>query len=117
MSYGYSVHGVFVFATSADCSGAVAGARALLGEDTGFGAEAARSWESWFRPDGASLVVDVEVSGPGDWWFALEGLIEEISDDAAGGFVDARHESAPGLVTRYFAGGHEDEDEERPSQI
>ncbi|TNF37025.1 MAG: hypothetical protein EP329_04195 [Deltaproteobacteria bacterium] len=112
MSYDYSVHGVFVFATSDACAGAIRSARELLGDDTGFGVLAARSWDAWFRPDGPSLVVDIELSGPGDWWVALEGLIEDVCDEAAEGFVDARHEAAPGLVTRYFAGGHEDEDED-----
>lgn len=110
MSYGYSVHGVFIFASEKACRGAVASAHELVeDEDTGFGKVATRAWKEWFRVDGAALNVAIETSGPGDWWFALEGLLEEVSDDAATGFVDARHERAPGLVTRYHAGGDEEE--------
>ena len=110
MAYDYSLIGALAYPSAAACRDALATARELLEhEETDFAEVVSAYWSTWFRAEGAMLHVSVVVSGPGDWWFALEGLIEELADDATAGFVDARHESAPGLVTRYGAGGDEDE--------
>jgi hypothetical protein len=52
--------------------------------------------------------VSIALSGPSDWWFSFEGLIETLAETAETGFVDGMLEGAEGK-TRYHAGGEEEE--------
>jgi hypothetical protein len=65
-------------------------------------------WDTFFGVDGAALDVDIQMSGPADWWFAIETALAILTEDASDGFVDGRQEGAPGK-TRYLAGGEEQE--------
>lgn len=65
-------------------------------------------WSSFFGVKGAKLVVDISLSGPAEWWLAIEALVEGLTVDAVDGHVDGVLEGTPGK-TRYFAGGEQDE--------
>jgi hypothetical protein len=68
-------------------------------------------WDGFFGVDGPSLDVEIALSGPSDWWFAVETVVEILTEDAAGGFIEGKVEGAEG-TTRYAAGGDEEEEEE-----
>jgi hypothetical protein len=67
------------------------------------------SWDEAFAPDAdAALVVHIAFSGPSDWFFAIEGIVETLAEAAREGFLDLALEGAPGKA-RYHAGGEEEE--------
>jgi len=65
-------------------------------------------WDSYLVATGKKLEVDISFSGPSEWWFAIESLVETLVADAVDGHIDGVLEGAPGR-TRYFAGGEQDE--------
>lgn len=65
-------------------------------------------WEGCFKTKGNQLHVELVLSGPSEWWFVLESVVETLTAAAADGFIDAAMEGASGK-TRYHAGGDEEE--------
>jgi hypothetical protein len=67
------------------------------------------SWAATFAPRGdAGLAVRIAFSGPSDWFFSVEGIVETLAEAAADGFLDLTLEGVPGKA-RYHAGGREEE--------
>jgi hypothetical protein len=65
-------------------------------------------WDTFFSTDGLTITVDMALSGPSDWLFTVEALVEAFAEDAVSGYVDVVVEGADGK-TRYHAGGDEEE--------
>lgn len=83
--------------------------RALLAEEDDDLRESLEDdWDGCFETNGTELRVALALSGPSEWWFALEAVMETLTADAEDGFIDAVMEGAPGK-TRYHAGGEEEE--------
>jgi hypothetical protein len=88
---------------------ALARAKALLEEDDEDLRELfADETDPFIRVSAETIKVTIELSGPSDWWFSLEGVIETLAETATSGFVDGDLEGAEGKV-RYHAGGEEEE--------
>lgn len=103
MSTAYTFQGRLIFASPTDRATALAAVRALFAdEDADLSAQVFEDWDALFRPDGPlDLQVEIDGSGPSDWWFAFEGAVELLCEQAVAGVVESTDED--GGVDRYAA--------------
>jgi len=108
MSSGMRFEGKLGYEDRAAAGEAIARAKALLEEDDEDLRQLFADEPSWIAAAGETVAVSIDFSGPSDWWFSLEGMVEALVETATTGFVDAELEGADGKV-RYHAGGEEEE--------
>ena len=82
----------------------------LAEEDEDFRAFVLGSFDQFFRPDGATLHVEINSSGPGDYALAFDAMMESLAEQAASGTIEwTSDEDEPGAEpTRYVAGQEPD---------
>jgi hypothetical protein len=108
MSSDMRFEGKLVYANRAAADEAVARARELLSEEDEDLRQIFAEDPSFMRMVDETITVSIALSGPSDWWFSFEGLVETLAETAETGFVDGVLEGAEGK-TRYHAGGEEEE--------
>lgn len=115
MAYNYTFKGTLQYPNAAVLQSNLKQIREQVAEEDEDVADLAEEeWDDWFSVDEEEpeqLVVSIEVHGPGDWWFVLEGLVESLVEEAEDGHIDGTHESGD-TTTRFHAGGETSEVDE-----
>lgn len=93
MAYEYSLCGTLDYASASAATKAVDQLdRLIVGDDPDFRSYFEEVRDTAFVINGASLQVEIYLSGPGDFWFSIEAIAETLAKAARSGHLDAEHE-------------------------